>query len=102
MALSTPTLGQGGGCPVSKLWQYKHPLFSLSRFLALIRGAIYRLYRRPPPTMRVALLVLAFAAVFVLANPDADKKKKNKKTAAAAAPAEPAPEADAPPADESA
>ncbi|KAF7424997.1 hypothetical protein PC9H_010308 [Pleurotus ostreatus] len=51
--------------------------------------------------MRVALFVLAFAAVFVLASPNADKKKKVKKPAAAA-PADAAPPADAPPADDAA
>ncbi|KDQ26283.1 hypothetical protein PLEOSDRAFT_159791 [Pleurotus ostreatus PC15] len=47
--------------------------------------------------MRVAILVLAFAAVFVLASPHADKKKgkKSKKVAAAAAAAPEAPAADA-------
>lgn len=43
--------------------------------------------------MRVAILVLAFAAVFVLASPHADKKKSKKggkKVAAAAAPETPA------------
>ncbi|KAL4261172.1 hypothetical protein AB1N83_007557 [Pleurotus pulmonarius] len=44
--------------------------------------------------MRVALLVLAFAAVFVLASPEADKKKKKKSKAAAPA-ADAAPPADA-------
>ncbi|KAF4592630.1 hypothetical protein EYR38_008329 [Pleurotus pulmonarius] len=52
------------------------------------------LYRQPPITMRVALLVLAFAAVFVLASPEADKKKKKKSKAAAPA-ADAAPPADA-------
>ncbi|KAF7431258.1 hypothetical protein PC9H_006980 [Pleurotus ostreatus] len=52
-----------------------------------------RLYRQPPITMRVALFVLAFAAVFVLASPSGDKKKSRKpKAAAAAAPAVPAEE----------
>ncbi|KAF9493821.1 hypothetical protein BDN71DRAFT_1508170 [Pleurotus eryngii] len=37
--------------------------------------------------MRAALILLAFAAVFVVANPDADKKKKKAKTPAADAPA---------------
>ncbi len=46
--------------------------------------------------MRVAILVLAFAAVFVLASPNMDKKKKTKKPAAAA---DAAP-ADAPPAED--
>ncbi|KAJ8695720.1 hypothetical protein PTI98_008293 [Pleurotus ostreatus] len=44
--------------------------------------------------MRVALFVLAFAAVFVLANPSGDKKKAKKTktpTPAAAAAEEPAP-----------
>ncbi|KDQ33822.1 hypothetical protein PLEOSDRAFT_1099777 [Pleurotus ostreatus PC15] len=54
----------------------------------------------PPITMRVALFVLAFAAVFVLASPNADKKKKVKKPTAA--PADAAPPADAPPADDAA
>ncbi len=48
--------------------------------------------------MRVAILVLAFAAVFVLASPNADRKKKTKKPAAApvdAAPADAAPADDA-------
>ncbi|KAF7431255.1 hypothetical protein PC9H_006977 [Pleurotus ostreatus] len=48
----------------------------------------------PAITMRVALFVLAFAAVFVLANPSGDKKKAKKTktpTPAAAAAEEPAP-----------
>ncbi|KDQ26278.1 hypothetical protein PLEOSDRAFT_1105184 [Pleurotus ostreatus PC15] len=51
------------------------------------------LHRQPPITMRVALFVLAFAAVFVLANPSGDKKKakKTKTPPAAAAAEEPAP-----------
>ncbi|KAF4569349.1 hypothetical protein EYR36_009139 [Pleurotus pulmonarius] len=49
-------------------------------------------------TMRVALLVLAFAAVFVLASPEADKKRKKSKAAAPAADA--APPADAASADD--
>ncbi|KAG9224392.1 hypothetical protein CCMSSC00406_0007834 [Pleurotus cornucopiae] len=52
-----------------------------------------QLHRQPPITMRVALFVLAFAAVFVLANPSGDKKKakKTKTPPAAAAAEEPAP-----------
>ncbi|KAJ8695719.1 hypothetical protein PTI98_008292 [Pleurotus ostreatus] len=42
--------------------------------------------------MRVALFVLAFAAVFVLANPSGDKKKSKKPKAAAAPAAAPAEE----------
>ncbi|KAF7431249.1 hypothetical protein PC9H_006971 [Pleurotus ostreatus] len=55
---------------------------------------ITRLYLPPPLTMRVAILVLAFAAVFVLASPHADKKKgKKSKKVAAAAPEAPAADA---------
>ncbi|KAF4592625.1 hypothetical protein EYR38_008324 [Pleurotus pulmonarius] len=49
-------------------------------------------FAEPPLTMRVALLVLAFAAVFVLASPDMDKKKKKSKPSKPAA-ADSAPEA---------
>ncbi|KAF9493834.1 hypothetical protein BDN71DRAFT_1508180 [Pleurotus eryngii] len=45
-----------------------------------------RLYRQPPITMRVALFVLAFAAVFVVASPSGDKKKGPKKPKAAPTP----------------
>ncbi|KAF4569348.1 hypothetical protein EYR36_009138 [Pleurotus pulmonarius] len=57
-----------------------------------------QLHRQPPITMRVALLVLAFAAVFVLASPEANKKKSKKPKAAPAA--ADAPAADAPPTDD--
>ncbi|KAF4592629.1 hypothetical protein EYR38_008328 [Pleurotus pulmonarius] len=70
----------------SKLLLYPSP-FSL-----LTLPSVARLYRQPPLTMRVALLVLAFAAVFVLASPDMDKKKKKSKAPKPAA-ADPAPEA---------
>ncbi|KAF4592627.1 hypothetical protein EYR38_008326 [Pleurotus pulmonarius] len=60
-------------------------------------SCIHRLYRQPPLTMRVAFLVLAFAAVFVLASPEANKKKSKKPKAA---PTPDAAAADAPPADD--
>ncbi|KAG9224393.1 hypothetical protein PLEOSDRAFT_159798 [Pleurotus ostreatus PC15] len=73
------------GCYISPA----DPPHFLSKLLAT-----YQLYRQPPITMRVALFVLAFAAVFVLANPSGDKKKAKKTktpTPAAAAAEEPAP-----------
>ncbi|KAF9489883.1 hypothetical protein BDN71DRAFT_1455393 [Pleurotus eryngii] len=46
--------------------------------------------------MRVALFVLAFAAVFVLASPNGDKKKASKKAKAPVAAPSPAAEVAAP------
>ncbi|KAF9494913.1 hypothetical protein BDN71DRAFT_1590132 [Pleurotus eryngii] len=72
----------GQACAQGAHYDYVHPLFG-----SLTSTNLF--------TMRAALFLLAFAAVFVVASPSSDKGKK-KKPAAPAATADPAASADAP------